>query len=76
MEFDYRQPYTEKPTGDLSKWGQRPWQGGVNIIIGFLTELQQKGFNMMFVPQRFHPANEKVTEKGNMVSIVPILKLI
>ena len=46
MEFRItrNQPYAEKPTGDLFEMGINcTWQGDLPSIIGFLTELQQKG---------------------------------
>ena len=63
------QPYAEKPTGDLFEMGINcTWQGELTSIIGFLTELQQKGVQYDVRTLNISPEGTKSGRlKGNMV---------
>jgi hypothetical protein len=63
------QPYAEKPTGDLFEMGINcTWQGDLPSIVGFLTELQQKGVQYDIRTLNISPEGKKSGRlKGNMV---------
>jgi hypothetical protein len=63
------QPYAEKPTGDLFEMGINcTWQGDLPSIVGFLTELQQKGVQYDIRTLNISPEGKKSGQlKGNMV---------
>lgn len=63
------QPYAEKPTGDLFEMGINcTWQADLNAIIGFLTEMQQKGVQYDIRTLNISPEGKNTGRlKGNMV---------
>jgi hypothetical protein len=69
LDITRNQPYSEKPTGDLFELGINcTWQGSLDAIVGFLTDLQQQGVNYDVRQLNVSPAGRNSGNlKGNMV---------
>lgn len=69
LDITRNQPYDEKPTGDLFELGINcTWQGSLEAIVGFLTELQQQGVNYDVRQLNVTPVGQNSGKlKGNMV---------
>jgi len=63
------QPRTEKPTGDLFELGINCiWEGELDAVVGFLTEIQQQGVRYDVRSLRVQPVGKNSNKlKGNMV---------
>lgn len=63
------QPYEEKPTGDLIELGINcTWEGKLDAVIGFLTELQQQGVRYDVRSLNITPVGKNTGRlKGNMI---------
>ncbi|MEN8255896.1 MAG: hypothetical protein ABFR33_10565 [Verrucomicrobiota bacterium] len=69
LDITRSQPHNEKPTGDLFELGINcTWQGTLESMVGFLTELQQQGVNYDVRQLNVTPAGKNTGKlKGNMV---------
>jgi len=69
LDITRSQPHNEKPTGDLFELGINcTWQGKLESMVGFLTELQQQGVNYDVRQLNVTPAGKNTGQlKGNMV---------
>lgn len=69
LDITRSQPYPEKPTGDLFELGINcTWQGPLDAMVGFLTELQQQGVNYDVRQLNVTPVGKNTGKlKGNMV---------
>jgi hypothetical protein len=69
LDITRNQPYDEKRIRDLFELGINcTWQGSLDAIVGFLTELQQEGVNYDVRQLNVTPAGRNTgTLKGNMV---------
>jgi hypothetical protein len=69
LDITRNQPYDEIPTGDLFEMGINcTWQGSLESIVGFLTELQQQGVNYDVRQLNITPVGRNTGNlKGNMV---------
>jgi Tfp pilus assembly protein PilO len=63
------QPHAEKPTGDLYEIGINcTWEGSLDAMVGFLTELQQQGTKYDVRTLNISPVGKNTGKlKGNMV---------
>lgn len=69
LEITRSQPYNEKPTGDLFELGINcTWQGTLDALVGFLTDLQQQGVRYDVRTVNIQPVGKNSGKlKGNMV---------
>ena len=69
LDITRSQPYSEKPTGDLFELGINcTWQGSLEAMVGFLSDLQQQGVNYDVRQLNVTPAGKNTGKlKGNMV---------
>jgi len=69
LDITRSQPHNEKPTGDLFELGINcTWQGALEAVVGFLTELQRQGVNYDVRQLNVTPVGKNTGKlKGNMV---------
>lgn len=69
LDITRSQPYNEKPTGDLFELGINcTWEGKLDALVGFLTELQQQGVSYDVRQLNVTPVGKNTGKlKGNMV---------
>lgn len=69
LDINRSQPYTEKPTGDLFELGINcTWEGKLEAMVGFLTDLQQQGVRYDVRQLNVTPVGKNTGKlKGNMV---------
>ena len=69
LEITRSQPYGEKPTGNLFELGINcTWQGTLDAVVGFLTDLQQQGVRYDVRTLNIQPVGKNSGKlKGNMV---------
>ena len=69
LDITRSQPYPEKPTGDLFELGINcTWEGKLDAMVGFLTELQQQGVRYDIRSLNVSPMGKNTGKlKGNMV---------
>lgn len=69
LDITRSQPYPEKPTGSLFEMGINcTWQGSLESVVGFLSELQQQGVNYDVRQLNITPVGKNTGKlKGNMV---------
>ena len=69
LEITRSQPYDEKPTGSLFELGINcTWQGTLDALVGFLTELQLQGVNYDVRQLKIAPVGKNSGMlKGSMV---------
>ena len=69
LDITRSQPYPEKSTGSLFEMGINcTWQGSLESVVGFLTELQQEGVNYDVRQLNITPVGKNTGKlKGNMV---------
>jgi len=69
LDITRSQPYTEKPTGDLFELGINcTWEGKLEAMVGFLTDLQQQGVRYDVRQLNVTPVGKNTGNlKGNMV---------
>ncbi|MCF7816866.1 MAG: hypothetical protein K9M54_03190 [Kiritimatiellales bacterium] len=69
LEITRTQPYNEKPTGDLYEIGINcTWEGSLDAMVHFLTELQQQGVRYDVRQLNVTPVGKDSGKlKGNMV---------
>ncbi len=69
LDITRSQPYEEKPTGDLFELGINcTWQGKLEAMVGFLSDLQQQGVSYDVRQLNVTPAGKNTGKlKGNMV---------
>ncbi len=69
VDITRNQPRGEKPTGDLLEQGINcTWQGTLEALVGFLTELQQQGVRYDVRTLNVQPVGKNTGKlKGNMV---------
>jgi len=69
LDITHSQPHNEKPTGDLFELGINcRWQGTLEAMVGFLSELQQQGANYDVRQLNVTPVGKNTGKlKGNMV---------
>jgi hypothetical protein len=69
LEITRSQPYGEKPTGNLFELGINcTWQGSLDALVGFLTDLQQQGVRYDVRTLNIQPVGKNSGNlKGNIV---------
>lgn len=69
LNITRNQPHEEKPTGNLFELAINcTWEGSVEAVVGFLTELQQQGIRYDIRTLNITPAGKTSGDlKGNMV---------
>lgn len=69
LEITRNQPYGEKPTDDLFELGINcTWEGKLDALVGFLTELQQQGVRYDVRTLNITPGGRRTNRlKGNFV---------
>ncbi|MBN2163428.1 MAG: hypothetical protein JXR25_10780 [Pontiellaceae bacterium] len=69
LEITRTNPYAEKPTGNLFELGINcTWQGSLDALVGFLTELQQQGIRYDVRTLNIQPMGKNTGKlKGNMI---------
>jgi len=69
LDITRSQPYNEKPTADLFELGINcTWEGKLDAMVGFLTELQQQGVRYDVRTLNVTPVGKNTGRlKGNMV---------
>ena len=69
LEITRSQPYGEKPTGNLFELGINcTWQGTLEALVGFLTDLQQQGVRYDIRTLNIQPVGKNSGKlKGNIV---------
>lgn len=69
LDINRSQPYAEKPTSDLFELGINcTWQGDLDAMVGFLTDLQQQGVRYDVRSLNVTPVGKNTGKlKGNMV---------
>jgi hypothetical protein len=69
LEITRSQPYAEKPTGNLFELGINcTWQGSLDALVGFLTDLQQQGVRYDVRTLNIQPVGKNSGNlKGNIV---------
>jgi Tfp pilus assembly protein PilO len=69
LDITRSQPYNEKPTGDLYEMGINcTWEGSLDAMVHFLTELQQQGVRYDVRQLNVTPVGKDTGKlKGNMV---------
>ena len=69
LDITRSQPYTEKPTDDLFELGINcTWEGKLEAMVGFLTDLQQQGVRYDVRQLNVTPVGKNTGKlKGNMV---------
>lgn len=69
LNITRNQPHEEKPTDNLFEMAINcTWEGSVEAVVGFLTELQQQGIRYEIRTLNISPAGKGSGElKGNMV---------
>ncbi len=69
LDITRSQPYNEKPTGDLFELGINcTWEGKLEAMVGFLTDLQQQGVRYDVRQLNVTPVGKNTGKlKGNMV---------
>ena len=69
LDINRSQPYPEKPTSDLFELGINcTWEGKLESMVGFLTDLQQQGVRYDVRSLNVTPVGKNTGKlKGNMV---------
>ncbi len=69
LNITRNQPHEEKPTGNLLEIAINcTWEGSIESVVGFLTELQQQGIRYDIRTLNISPAGKNTGNlKGNMV---------
>ncbi len=69
LDINRSQPYAEKPTDDLFELGINcTWEGKLEAVVGFLTDLQQQGVRYDVRSLNVTPVGKNTGKlKGNMV---------
>ncbi len=69
LKISKTNPQAEKPTGDLFELGINcTWQGKLDAVVGFLTELQQQGVRYNIRTLNIKPVGQNTGQlQGNMI---------
>ncbi len=69
LDLIKKNPYKEVPTGDLFELGINcTWQGSLDALVGFLTEIQQQGVRYNVRTLNIAPMGKNSGKlKGNMI---------